>query len=327
MNIVYVSNEAYAGYLGVSLYSLYESNKEEENLEVYIISTGIGKNSRERLFSTAKIFKRKLHIIDFSDIRERFKKSGDGGKFDISAMGRLFAGELLPQKIKRLIYLDCDTIVLRPLKRLWKKDLRGNLLAAVLEPTVSEEMREDIGLGRNWKYFNSGVLLIDMERWRREGIKDRILAYYENIRARSIFADQDAINGALAGRIAVLSPEYNFFSNYKYWKYEELLRISPYYRIISKQRYESARSHPVIIHFAGEERPWNKGCMNYYKRAYDKYKERSLWKGEPDVGGKRLFMLAYHVMNRMTLLFPDLRKWISKKYLEEQKKKRKEAGR
>lgn len=325
MNIVYVSNEAYAGYLGVSLYSLYESNKEEKDLEVYIISTGIRRASRERLFATAKIFKRSLHLIDFSDIRERFEEGESAGKFDISAMGRLFVGELLPAHVKRLIYLDCDTIILRPLGRLWKKSLRGNLLAAAPEPTVSEEMRQDIGIGRNWVYFNSGVLLIDLERWRREGIKNRILRYYENIRAKSVFADQDAINGALAGRIGMLPPEYNFFSNYKYWRYEGLVRISPYYRLVPRHRYECAKLHPAIIHFAGEERPWNKGCMNYYKRAYDKYKALSLWKGEPEVGGKRIFMLAYHVMNRMTLLFPGLRQRISRMYLEEQKKKRRGA--
>lgn len=322
MNIVYVSNEAYAGYLGVSLYSLFENNKKEKELDIYIISTGIGRTSRERLYASANIFNRKIHIIDFSDIRERFDYKIDTGKFDISAMGRLFIGELLPKEVERVLYLDCDTVILRSLGKLWRRKLHGKVLAAAAEPTVSEEMKKDIGIGASWKYFNSGVLLIDLNRWRRENIKNKILAYFETISRKSIFADQDAINGALAGRIALIPPEYNFFSNYKYWKYEDLIAISPYYKTVSRKRYEAAKNHPAIIHFAGDERPWNKGCLNYYKKAYDKYKALSPWKGDSYIGGKRAYMFAYHMMNLMTLICPNMRKMISEKYLEEQKRKK-----
>ena len=71
MNVTYVSNEAYSQYLGAGLYSLYDNNKDEKQLNVYIISIGMQKASLKKLKATAKLFNREVNIIDFNNIKDK----------------------------------------------------------------------------------------------------------------------------------------------------------------------------------------------------------------------------------------------------------------
>ena len=123
MNIVYVSNEGYARHLGVSLCSLFDSNADEERLEVFILDTGITPESRGKLKEIARSFGRFLTFIELKDLEKRFPVQLDTGRFDVSTMGRLFAADLLPAGVRRVLYLDCDTVVLKPLRRLWETKL------------------------------------------------------------------------------------------------------------------------------------------------------------------------------------------------------------
>lgn len=106
MNIVYVANEAYVSILGTSLYSLYESNKAEALLDVYIIQTGISEKSIKLLESLADSFARNISIINFEDIKQRRELDFLENKFDISVMARLFADELLPKHLDRVLYIE-----------------------------------------------------------------------------------------------------------------------------------------------------------------------------------------------------------------------------
>ncbi len=315
MNVTYVSNEAYSQYLGAGLYSLYDNNKDEKQLNVYIISIGMQKASLKKLKATAKLFNREVNIIDFNNIKDKLGEKIKTGRFDSSIMGRVFLGELLPEKVKKVIYLDCDTIVLGSLRKLWQLALYSNIMAAVPEPTVSADIKKAAGLYRDYLYYNSGVLLINLELWRRENIKEKVLAYHKSISRACFFNDQDALNGVLAYRIKLLPPKYNFFSNYKYWNYKELVKATPKYEIITRKEYEASKVHPVILHFAGDERPWNKGCLNYYRRAYDKYAKLSMWE-DKRASGKRVYMFLYHLMNLSTMFCPCLRHRLSAEYLK-----------
>ena len=191
MNIVYVSNEGYARHLGVSLCSLFDSNADEERLEVFIMDTGITPESRGKLTEIARSFGRFLTFIELKDLEKRFPVQLDTGRFDVSTMGRLFAADLLPAGVRRVLYLDCDTVVLKPLRRLWETKLSlsgaagkektagtGFVMAAVQEPTIYSEVKEYLDLGKEEPYFNAGVLLIDLKQWRKEDLTRKVLEYY-----------------------------------------------------------------------------------------------------------------------------------------------------
>ena len=311
MNIVYVSNENYARHMAVSMVSLFDRNRSRKELTVYVFSIGITSKSRRLLQDMADGYGRTIRWIDLDNLREQFDFQIHTQGFDISAMGRLFAGSLLPDTATRVLYLDCDTVVTRSLKELWNTCLHGNVAGAVMEPTIYEPVKEKIGLGSQDAYVNSGVLLIDLKLWRQQGIERQLLDFYREKEGRLFACDQDLINGVLKGKICFLPPKYNFFSNYRYFSYKELVRRSETYKAVGKKAFQTAKRHPAIIHYAGDERPWVRGNFNHYRRVYEHYLSLTPWAGTPKEPGRELYMAAYHLMNYVTVLCPKIREMIS----------------
>ncbi|WP_367566816.1 glycosyltransferase family 8 protein [Lacrimispora sp.] len=314
MNVVYASNDNYARHLAVSLYSLLEHNREIPDVQIYILSMGLSPETRAWLDQVADTFGRSLTIIELGDLRERFSYEVDTGGFDLSIMARLFIGEVLPPDTDRVLYLDCDTVVLASLKRLWETELDSSILGAVMEPTIYPSIKEEIGLLPDEPYFNSGVLLIDMKRWRTEYAGKLLLDFYCSRGGKLFAGDQDTINGALKGKIKPLPPRYNFFTNYRYYRYSHLTRLSPVYGKITKKSFQEAKRRPVILHFMGDERPWKEGNLNHYRKAYETYLSRTPWAGTPKENGTGLYMAAYHLMDYATFLFPPVRDFVSRRF-------------
>lgn len=325
LNVVYASNDAFARHLGTSMCSLFDKNRGFAEICVYVLSMGLSGESRGALAEIAGRYHRSLTFLDMDDLKDRFDHEVDLGGYDISIMLRLFMGEMLPPDVDRVLYLDCDTVVAQSLKGLWGKRLFGNILGAVMEPTIYEVVKESIGLGPEDAYYNSGVLLVDLRRWREEQVQQRLLDFWRQKGGKLFASDQDVINGALKGQICPLPPRYNFFTNYRYFSYGTLVRHSHPYRVVERSDLAAAKRHPVIIHFMGDERPWIAGNLNHYRLAYEKYLAQTPWAGTPKEKGKELYMLAYHLLDYVTAVCPPVRWAISRKLgmkLVENRKKR-----
>ena len=91
VNIIYASNDGYAGHLAASLYSLLDHNRNIPRMDIYILSVGMSGDCLERLASVAGKFCRGFHVAELGNLRGRFDYEVDTRGFDISAMGRLFA--------------------------------------------------------------------------------------------------------------------------------------------------------------------------------------------------------------------------------------------
>ncbi len=311
LEIVYAANDGYARHLGVSMYSLFDSNREFKWIRVHVLSMGVSKESRSSLRRIAADFDREVSFIEVEDLYSRLGETADTGGYDISIMLRLFMGELLPDDIERIVYLDCDTVVLGSLKRLWCEELGGNVAGAVMEPTIYREVKESIGLEPGEAYYNSGVLMVDLERWREEEIQRKLLELWKEKSGKLFASDQDVLNGVLRGRIHTLMPRYNFFTNYRYFSYATLVQHSPSYRAVSKKQLRLAKRCPVIVHYMGDERPWIRGNLNHYRKAYEYYLAKTPWAGASKEKGKVLYMLAYHLMDYVTAICPVIRWEIS----------------
>ena len=112
VNIIYVSNDGYARHLAASLYSLLAHSRQIQDMDIYVLSSGMSPEYQKRIQAVAKRFGRQVYVEELGDLREKFPYDVDTRGFDISAMGRLFAPEVLPETVERALYLDCDTIVL-----------------------------------------------------------------------------------------------------------------------------------------------------------------------------------------------------------------------
>ena len=245
VNIIYASNDGYAGHLAASLYSLLDHNRNIPRMDIYILSVGMSKGCLERLASVAGEFCRSLHVAELGNLRERFDYEVDTRGFDISAMGRLFAPAVLPEYVRKALYLDCDTIVNGSIRPLYGTELGNHLLGMVMEPTVYREMKESIGMGKDEPYYNSGVLLMDLEAWRDQDVLGQLLEFYKSHQGSLFACDQDTINGALRGRIMTLPVRYNYFTNYRYFRYRTLVSMCRAYREVGEDGYRQAGMSPV----------------------------------------------------------------------------------
>lgn len=315
MDICYASNEAYVPYLAVSLSSCITAHEQEkEALSFHIIANGISAESRETLRTFSEAHGHKIWFYDLSDLSSRVPEDLDTGNYDLSMLGRFFMGELLPEDVRRVLYLDCDTVVEKSLAPLFRDPLpcaEKPILYGVPEPTIYPSILRQLGLS---DYINSGVLLVNLAAWRSASAGERLLRFYCKNGGHLYCGDQDAINFVLQGRIGFLPPEWNFFTNYRYFRYEKLVSLCPGYRAVvpNRRAFLSAKRSPCILHYMGAERPWIRGNRNPYRNAFRRAKERSPFGAYPEVCGQERFMLKYHMMNLATLCLPPVRDMISR---------------
>ena len=326
VHIIYASNDGYAGHLAASMCSLLENNRKISSMDIYVLSVGMSREYQQRLTEQAEAYGRRLYVKELGDLTRRFPYRIDTRGFDISAMGRLFAPEVLPESVERALYLDCDTIIRGRIEALYDAELGDCLVGMVQEPTVYREMKEAIGFEPDQSYFNSGVILMDLKAWREKRVLDQLLEFY-GAHEGSLFAcDQDPINGCLKGRILNLSPRYNFFTNYRYFSYRTLVSCCAAYREVGEEEFKRAKAHPVIIHYLGDERPWIRGNHNHYRRLYRYYLGKTAWKDTPPQKGKELYMQLWWCFNQMTRICPGMRLAISRrlgmKVIDRRKEKR-----
>jgi lipopolysaccharide biosynthesis glycosyltransferase len=172
---------------------------------------------------------------------------------------RLFLAEAFPA-LDRLIYLDADILVRQPLDALWEATLGGLALGAVPDGWVLADAALHAAFGG--RYFNSGVMLMDLGRWRAEAIGARCAAYLEDWRAGRRtqteggaplaalppLSEQTALNLVLGADWRELPAAWNF-TRFMAEPLEPRLGQAPgAFRRIARD--------PAIVHFAGHAKPW-----------------------------------------------------------------------
>jgi lipopolysaccharide biosynthesis glycosyltransferase len=188
---------------------------------------------------------------------------------------RLLLPELLPAAVERVLYLDCDLICTGRLAPLWRTDLRGELLGAVRDPgapTISAALglpgfRTGARRLKFWSdYFNSGVLLMDLQRCRTENLTATMLTYVQDSATRLRFVDQDALNFAVDDRWLRLERRWNDMIMGQHLDAQVEAFFHGY------QRGRDAAVEPGILHFAGAEKPWDDSFPDANLKAlYEKY--------------------------------------------------------
>ena len=136
--------------------------------------------------------------------------------------------------------------------------------------------------------------------------------YYRSMNGQLLYNDQDIINHCCKGKILALNHTYNLSTNLSYFPRHFVRKLQPAYDTSSAKDYSRILSSPAIIHYMGDERPWIAGNHNKYRRQYEYYWKKSLWRDEPMIGGQRLYMFCYHVLNLITLVCPWFRMMFSK---------------
>ena len=310
MNILYTINDNFVPQVGAAITSVCVNNKEADEIKFYIFSLQVSDNNKKKLKEYVGGFSslnksRDIEFIELDDIHKYFDFSVDTTAWNPIVLSRLLLDKLLPLDIHRIIYFDGDTIVRKDLRELWESDMGESSIGACMEPTCSLKRKNEMGLA-GIPYHNAGVLLIDMDNWRKNNTGKEIMDYYRAKEGKLFANDQDAINGSQKDRVKTLSMTYNYHNTYDIYRYK-LLEKNCDYPVPSKEEVNAIKADPCIIHFLGEERPWRLGNKHRFTKEYIKYLDMTPWKGENYEKGWKLYFFCWNVFNFVMKPFPMLR--------------------
>ena len=242
----------------VSMRSMAEHASAVADLRFHVMVNGVAPRDRDALSRsvTHTVPRASVEFVSFDPREVRHLQRSS--LITRTAYARLFIDEALPEEAPRCIYIDCDLLFERDVGELWRLDLGGRTVGAVDNALWDDPARyqQRLGLERP-EYFNSGVLLVDMNRWRRLAIGEKALRFAERTGDRLILHDQDALNGALQGDWIPLAPTWNSW-------------------VIHPELHPDSRA---VFHFMGAPKPWHADYSGRFADKFFAYLDRTPYAG------------------------------------------------
>ena len=258
INVAFSLNNIYINLFYTSLYSLLENSDKNTIYHIYVlVGRAFDNNNKETIKKFEKIyFNCFIHILDMKDDFS----SAIIGFLSTSIYYRLKLPILCPN-IKRIIYLDSDTIVLKDLTELYTLNFEKNFILGRLD-VLTDEL-DSLGIVIN-NYINTGVLLMDLYNLRKYNYFDKFTEYLNNHNDYKYLDhhDQTLINYICHDKIGILKPRYHMWP---FENEEELNNTNNIFRIkYDIKDFINDYYNPVIVHFPGvfKKRKEN----NYYKK-------------------------------------------------------------
>lgn len=264
--------------MGISVISLFENNKDCAELKVYLLGEDISNENKEIITSIGNKYNRQIIVIDVPklDIPEKLITA----RWPLSAFTRLYAAELLPAELDRILYLDCDTIVRRNIHELNTLHIDNAIFWGVKD-CIGKGYKKNIGIAPDGAYINAGVLLINLTKLRETNIKTRLESFMYKYKKMINYADQDVLNGAFYGEIGILPPEYDLMTILATYNYDDVIKLRKPTNYYSKRECERAVKNPIIIHYTTNMltiRPWFANTNHPFAEEFLKYMRISPWK-------------------------------------------------
>lgn len=196
-----------------------------------------------------------------------------------ASLFRLLMGALLPEHVERVIYIDADVAVRQTLDELWEMNIEGCALGAVRDSAVPWAAAPDglpwaeLKMAPTVPYFNAGILVIDMKRWRSQRIGEGALAALSQ--HRFLYGDQCALNAVLDGHWAAIDPRWNLQAGLLADK-GSLAWVAESPRLLAE-----AMSDPAIVHFnhSAMRKPWQQSCTHPYRELWLEHLDLTEWAG------------------------------------------------
>lgn len=281
INVLYQFNEAYVTFAGVSMTSLYENNKDIEELDTYILAENISEESKNDLIANAKKYERKLIFFETQQLVDYMKQVGIPSYRNSYATNmKMFIPQFLNEEIERLIYIDSDTIIMQSIRGFYEMDMQGKPIAMGLD-SLGGRHKLYIGFSEADDYYNAGIILYDMKQWREQGCTEQIMDHVKNVRSHYMSPDQDLINVVLKNNICRFDLRYNLQPHHMVYSVKQMSIFFPQKNYYDSLQVEDAVKNPVIFHtfrFLGEF-PWHLNSLHPATKLFDQYLRLSYWKG------------------------------------------------
>lgn len=261
LNVFFGVDKNYLVHFAVTLTSILENNKDIP-LFIYIIhdfddSSRLNEAVtffRNNYSATIEVLKVDSSVFENFNITRYISRA---------TYFRLLVADLLPVQATTGLYIDCDTVVTGSLKELTELTFNQNnsstefSLLAVSDKNEPIEIKrlQKIGVDTS-KYFNCGVMLINLQKWRSDGVSKGLVQTAIDYKEHLDWWDQDALNIFFRNQCGTLDATYNMMT-------QDKLAVTP-----------------IVIHYSGSSKPWHYFNEHPYKNLYWKYLRMSPFKNE-----------------------------------------------
>jgi wbbM protein len=260
--ICFSVDKNYILYLGVAIQSLIVNISSEKNYDILIFTSNISSLERKKITQLA--LSSHNVSIRFFDIKEYIKNKFPAsfftsGHFTEAVYYRAFLPYIL-EKYSKVIYLDCDLVVNKDIGNLYHINISPNPLGAVVDIEVIRSYKcgfmqkyvdNTLKLKNITKYFNSGVLIMDLRQLRKMNFLDKFLSTIQKI-SEPWFVDQDIFNVVLENQITLLPTKWNVEYHLPIWDKSYTDHLPEKYL----ELYSNMQDDPYIVHFAGCKKAW-----------------------------------------------------------------------
>lgn len=287
------TDDRYAMPLAVTMLTAARSLPPGTRLRLFVLDGGLSEENRHRLEASWRNEPIELNWLQ----PDPNQVAGLKTSHHISPVAyyRILLPLVLPETLQRVLYLDCDLLIRDDLTQLWCQPLADHWCLAIPDvacPNVDARRGmsnfrracpylaslrpipnyQDFDIDPHAPYFNSGVLLINLDAWRREGLPANMLECLRQHERHVWCWDQYALNIALAGHWRPLSLRWNVGTHV--FEYPTLDHAP-----VQRDQFAAALEDPAIVHFTTEFKPWNYGIDHPYRSAFFDILDQTAWAG------------------------------------------------
>lgn len=256
MNILVTLNAGYLNQLTVMLFSLLKANPDDI-FSLYVLHTSL---TKEHFAKLSKVSQNRLQIYSIKIPNGFLSQAPTNKRYPVEMYYRIFASQLLPESVHRILYLDPDLVVINSIKELYSVEFEDKLFAAASHISqksklnLVNELRLSMPQGSS--YVNSGVMMMNIDRLRNEQREDDVFRYIEEHKLILMLPDQDVLNAVYSHRIQTVD----------FLRYNLSERCYGLYNIRSENwgnplSFEWVRKNTSIIHYCGRNKPWKNGYI------------------------------------------------------------------
>lgn len=219
--VFFATDDNYAPFLAVTFKSILDNASKDFSYKFYVLTTNLSSSYEKRIkeFESEDV---KIEFIFLKETIEKIKaKFHLRDYYSIETYYRFFIANMFPQYDK-VLYCDCDVIVLGDIAELYNHNIDNYLVGACPEEVMTEvkifgdyvEQALDVDCE---KYFNAGVMLMNLDGFRKENIEEKFFDMLQKYTFR-VTQDEDYLNVLCKGKVKLFHLGWNktAFKNEKF---------------------------------------------------------------------------------------------------------------
>lgn len=285
LSVVVVSDNQYIILLAALLKSIEVNLSNSQKVDFYIIEDNISSANKEKLQKS--LINKNIVLIwkNMSElITDDLKLPIDRSTYPLNIYMRLFIPYFIPNDVESVLYLDVDMIVQKDITQLFNYDFNDKIIGAVLDPSIITFDNswggilnyQELGFSGITRYFNTGLLLININKWKEQKVTEKIIDCINNNKKFANYPDQYGLNVILANQWLELDPLWNHFCTLNH-------------------------PDPYIIHFV-RRKPIYQSYDNIeaYRKIFFDYLRMTEWRNFKPIGEtSRYFKKIQNVINKL----------------------------